>query len=183
MGEGLQRHGQQHPLQFPAGQGAHPLVDELAGVDPVQTGGYPPAQRRGDGEEHRPAADGGGEQVQYAHRVAGIKGGTLRNIAHQRAGAPSARPFKADLSRVGELSQDGPKQGGLARPVGPDDRHDLAAVDVQVHILQKVCVLRCHRKPPDLEAAGVMAAGAAVKSGMRAHDTVTSMPSMMVAMF
>ena len=47
------------------------------------------------------------------------------------------RALKPDGARMGQLPQNGLEQGGLARPVGPDESGDFPAVEVEGHLPQQ----------------------------------------------
>ena len=173
MGQRLQGHGQKHPLELAAGQASHGLVQQVLPVDSGQTAGHQLPVAPGHGQADRPAGDGGGEEVQYAHRVPPVKAGGLGHIADEGAGPPGGegsvgpvgqpdgRPVgrgEGDGAGVWHLPQDAAEQGGLARPVGADEGGDLSAVEVEGHILQDVLPLDVDRQALQLQAAGVGAA-------------------------
>lgn len=92
MGDGLQGHGQQYPLELPAGEGADALVEQSLPMDPGQAALHPLPQVGGDGEEHRPATDGGGEEVQDTDGVPPVKAGALGDVTDLGVGGvPPAR--------------------------------------------------------------------------------------------
>ncbi len=68
-GMGSRAMASEDPLELPAGEGADALVEQSLPMDPSQAALHPLPQVGGDGEEHRPAADGGGEEVQDADGV------------------------------------------------------------------------------------------------------------------
>ena len=53
----------QDPLQLTAGERADALVEQGLAVDAGKARRHLVPQGGGDGQEHRPAADGGGEEV------------------------------------------------------------------------------------------------------------------------
>ena len=63
---------------------------------------------------------------------------------------------------MGPLTQNGLEQGGLARAVWANDRHNLAAMDVQVDVPEDRAAVGDHPQAGDLKTAGVVAAVAAV---------------------
>ena len=63
---------------------------------------------------------------------------------------------------MGLLAQDGLEEGGLARPVGADEGHDLAAVDVQVDGAQNRLALGHHPQACHPQTARPLAAVAAM---------------------
>ena len=61
--QGLQGQGHEDPLQLAAGKRTDALVEQCFAVDAGQALGHLVTQGGGDRQEHRPPADGGGEEI------------------------------------------------------------------------------------------------------------------------
>ena len=139
-------------------------------MDPGQAGGRPVPVRLGDRQPHRPFGRGGGKEVQHRHRVPPVEVGGLGDIAHQgpgpvgnlAVGQPDGRPpggGKGDFSLIAHLAQNTAEKGGLARPVGADEGHNLSAVEMEGHFLQDGVPLQLNGQALQLQAAGAGAPG------------------------
>jgi len=157
----FQRQRQQHPLQFAAGEGSYPLVDQFLSVYPGKALCHRVLHGLAEAEKSGAAAHAAGEQVGHADRVAGVKSGTLGNVADAGLFASLSRLGKGDDALVLPLSQNGFQEGGFARAVGADDGGHFAAVDVKIHVLQNAVGSDFHGHILYPKAAG-MAAGTAV---------------------
>ena len=118
-------------------------------------------KRLAEAEKSWAAAHAAGEQVGHADRVAGVKSGTLGNVADAGLFASLSRLGKGDDALVLPLSQNGFQEGGFARAVGADDGGHFAAVDVKIHVLQNAVGSDFHGHILYPKAAG-MATGTAV---------------------
>ena len=156
---GLQRQGQQHPLELPAGEGADALLNQRLTVDPGQALGYLVPQMAGDRQENRPAADGGGEEIQDTDGIAPVETGALGDVADFGVGGISPGQLKLDRTGVGNLAQDAAEQGGLPGAIGADQGHDFPAVELEGDIPQDALPLQGHAQVADLEPAGPRFAG------------------------
>ena len=103
VGQGLQRHGQQHPLDLSAGQRTHPLVDKRFGIDPLQAFQHLASQLRRGRQKDRPAGDGRHEQIQHAHRIAPVKAGALGHIADAGVHPVAGGGLELDGAGIGYL--------------------------------------------------------------------------------
>ena len=182
VGQGLQRQGQQHPLQLPAGQGPHPPIQQALPVNPAQALRHPGPQAPGGGQEHRVFGDGGGEEVEHAHRIPPVKDRGLGHVADQGPGLVPPGPLELDGAGVGDLPQDGAEQGALPRPVGADEGHDLPAVEVEGDVAQHLLVAEVHPQVGHPQAAGPGAAGAGGSVSVYAHPNASTMVSMFPCM-
>src|SRR3990167_8074352 len=124
--------GQQHALQFAAGNALQGAVDHLAGADFRQ-------RRLSAG-----AIDAGhqAQKTQHAEGQGGIDMQFLRHIADaQFRVAPDAAAIRL------EQAEHGAHQGGLAGTVGADQGDDLAGFDAQLHILQHALAAEADANP------------------------------------
>ena len=177
MGQGLQRQGQQHPLQLAAGERAQAFVDQAVPMYPRKALQHPCAQASGRGQKDRPVRNGGGEKVQDAHRVPPVEAGGLGHIPDQGPRPAAPRALEHDAPAVGHLSQNGAEQGTLPRPVGADQGHDLPAVKVKGHVLEHFFPAEVHTQPLHLQAAGARAAASRVFVLAYAHPNASTMVS------
>jgi hypothetical protein len=105
-------------------------------MDPVQALQDLPAQSLGMSEKGGPTAVTAGKQIRYRYGIAGIKGRGLGNIADYRLAAPLSGGRKDDGAGIILLTQDGFDKGAFTGTIGSDQRQQLAAMDVQIHILK-----------------------------------------------
>ena len=85
-------------------------------------------------QESRAAAHAAGKEVSHGYRVAGVKIGTLGNIADPGFAAALARFGESDDAGEFSFSQNGFQEGRFAGTVGTDKGHHFAAVNVKVYI-------------------------------------------------
>ena len=176
IGDGFQRQGQQHPLQFSAGKRAHPLVDQILTVNPVQAfqNGLP--HGLGDTQKSGTLAHAAGEKIRNGNRLPGIKAGALGHIADSWLVAALSRFRKGDDAGIFPLAQNGFQEGAFAGAVGTDQGHHFPAVYMETHVLQNVGSADFHRQIFYPQAAGVTAGAAVVQF-------VHSIASLIVRMF
>ena len=174
MGEGFQRQGQQHPLEFSAGEGAQPLVQQSLPVDPGQAGLHPGPQLFGCGKKDRPVGNGGREKVKNAYRVTPVKAGGLGDIADEGPGFVSPGPLEYNFPGVGNLTQYGAEQGAFSRSVWADEGYNLPAVEVEGYIVEYLFLTEVHPQVHDLQAAGAGAAGAGAAVFLYAHPRASA---------
>ena len=160
----LERQREQDPLQLAARQCADALVDERLAVDILQTREdlFPHGLRRQ--QEGGTAENAAGEQIHHAHRVAAVKG---------LAGGL----MEGDLPLVVALAENGADERGFARAVRPDQRDHLAAVHVQVDIVEDRLAADADGQMLDLQTAGVFAV-ARVRMQMWDHESASRIVSM-----
>ena len=139
----------------------------------LQAAAHPGPELGGNGQKDRPVGHGGGEKVQHTHRIAPVEGGGLGHIADNGTALFTVGALEVNGPGVGELAQDGLEEGGLARPVGPDEGHDLPAVEVEGHIPQKFGVPQGDSHVLHLQAAQTGTAGGAVLVFADAHSILT----------
>ena len=165
VGQGLQGQGQQHTLQLAAGEGAHPLVDEVLAVDTLQTLQHLVPHGPAQAQKGGPLAHAAGEEVGNGHGIAGIKGGGLGDIADAgRLTVAHTGGGEGDNAVILPLAQNGFQEGGLACAVGADEGRQLAAVHVQIHILENFIAADPDGQILDAKAAGIAAGTAVVGS-------------------
>ncbi len=168
LGLGRERAGQLHPLLQPVGQLARRgLADglDLQEVDdPLHEGavlelllhGRAPVERLQQEAAPHLEQPPGHDVVEHAHALEErhvLEG--ARDAERGHVVGPELRPVAAleeDLALVRVVeAADHVEQGGLARAVGPDDGHDLAAADLEAHPLEGLHRPEAHADPVDLE--------------------------------
>ena len=175
---GLKRQRQQHALQLAARKCADALVDERFAVHVRKAGqnffphGFCRAQERGALE------DAAGEKVHHAHGVAAVKGRALRHIADAQLRLLAAGLMEGDLPFIFPLAQNGADERGLARAVRTDQRDHLAAVHMQVDVVQDRLAADMDGQMLDFQTAGVFTV-ACVRVQMWDHESASRMVSML----
>ena len=153
----LQGQGKQHPLQLTAGESAHPLVNQVLPVYPLQTGFYRLAHGFGQTQERGAAAHAAGEQIRHADGLAGIKAGALGHIADPGLFAPLTRLAESDDAGIVPLAQNGFQQGAFSGTVGADQSGKLPAVDVKLRVFQYFIISDFYGQFLHPQAAGLSA--------------------------
>ena len=180
MGHGLQSQRQQHPLDLTAGQIADALVDQGLAVDIGEAFQHLLPEGFGNRQEGRPPGQTAGEQIQDADGIALVEGRALGHIADAQLFRAAAGGREGDLALVLPLAQDGLDEGGFARAVGPDEGHDLAAVHMQVDMLQHRVAAEADGQVFNFQTAGVLAAAAVVMAVI--HESASFNVSMLWVM-
>ena len=156
IGHGLQGQSQQHPLQLAAGEGAHPLVNQVLPVYPLQTFQHGFPQVFSETKESGASAQTAGKQVCNGDGIAGIKGGGLGDIANAGFDLALARYGEDDDTVIFPLPKERFQKGGFACAVGADEGHHLTAVDMKVHIRQNLVRTDGHGYILHPQAAGIV---------------------------
>lgn len=173
----LERQREQDPLQLAARQRADALVDERLTVDIFQTREdlFPHGLRRP--QEGGTAENAAGEQIHHAHRIAAVKGRALRHVADAQLRLLAGGLMEGDLPLVVALAENGADERGFSRAVRPDQRDHLAAVHVQVDIVEDRLAADADGQMLDLQTAGVFAV-ARVRMQMWDHESASRIVSM-----
>ena len=175
---GLKRQCQQNALQFAARERADALVDERFTVDVRKAGqnffphGPCRAQKRGALE------NAAGKKIHHAHGVTAVKGRALRHIADAQLCLLAGGLMEGDFSLIFPLAQNGTDKRRLARAVRADQRDHLAAVHMQVDIVQDRLAADMDGQMLDFQAAGMFAV-ARVRVQMWNHESASRMMSML----
>ena len=175
---------QQHPLDLAAGKVADTAVCQGRHLGDRQHLLHQGQILLPPGKPHRPAGKACQYQVADGDGAVGVHRQLLGNIAEPWGGGAGTAVFhEVNFSRVGNLPQQGPEEGGLAGTVPPDDGSELPAVDVEIHLVQDGASPCLHRKILDSGAAHVvgrlagMALLAAGAVGVLADVAVGGFPS------
>ena len=149
-----QRQCQQHTLQFAAGKRAQRALAEPLAVRSRQRGHHLFARLLAHAEEDRPFGKRRGHEIRNRHRGGTVEFELLGHVAraHVRR-RPAVRGQMADDALVFHLSQQRADERRLARAVRADERGQLAAMDVQVDVVQKLLIARRYAQVIDLDAA------------------------------
>ena len=129
--------GEQHALKLAAGERADALVNQALAVDARETFGHFFAHRARWAQESRALEDAAGEKVHDADRVGGVKRGALRDVADAELFLAAIGGVERDLALVFPLAEDGADERGFARAVRSNEGDHLAAVHVQIDIVQR----------------------------------------------
>ena len=113
-----ERQGEQHPLQFAAGEGAQLPAAQVGGLDHSQVLLGAAAQVGADTEPERLFLKAHGQKLVHGERHAPVEGEPLRHVADARRGRPVV---PEDAAAVADLAEQGEQQGGFAGSVGTDD--------------------------------------------------------------
>ena len=149
-----ERQRQQHALQLAAGERAQRPVRQLRAVRALQRGKHSFARFFGDAQEHRPPRQRASHEIHDRHRRGAVKLQLLGHIARaQVGGGPPVTGKMADGAGILDLSEQRAQQRRLARTVRADQRGQLAAVDVQAHILERRLRAKGHGQLVHLDAA------------------------------
>ena len=173
-----ERCAQGRTAAFAARKRADALVDERFAVHVRKARqhlfphGFCRAQERGALE------DAAGEKVHHAHGVAAVKGRALRHIADAQLRLLAAGLVEGDLPFIFPLAQNGADERGLARAVRTDQRDHLAAVHMQVDVVQNRLAADMDGQMLDFQTAGVFTV-ACVRVQMWDHESASRMVSML----
>ena len=158
VGHGIERERQKHALQFAARQCAEPPVDEVLGMDAREALQDARPQRLRGKEPDGAAREARHEDVHDARRRTDVEAQVLRHIADDGLPrAPSRRVRIGEPPLVRHFAEDGTKERRFSRAVRPDERRELAAVDVEVHAREDFHAPEGYGEVFDLRAAEMTA--------------------------
>ena len=128
---------EQDALQLAAGKGADLAVDQLAGTGALQAVQRGLPHRSRDTEARGARRERSGEEIEHTDRSLFVEAVVLGHVTDDRAVfAPAGRVEKMHFTGVRQFTEQTFDQRGLARPVFADHRGQLAAVQMEVDILE-----------------------------------------------
>ena len=138
IGHRGQRECQQHALQLPAGQLAQPAVDQMFRLDATQglKRRAPNAPRIPQG--HRPARQRARKQVVDVDGRVSVEFKLLGHVTDDRSIFPAMTRNGQEMNRprMRNLAEQRLEQGGFAGSVGPDQRGEFTAVQMQRDVFE-----------------------------------------------
>ena len=170
VGHRVEGEREQDALEFAARECAEAAAKQALRVDAREAREDARAQLPGGAEPDGAAAEAGHEEVFDGDGRADVEAQVLRHVADGRvAGVAALGVDVVEVARVRDFAEDGAHEGAFAGAVGADEGRELAAVHVEVDVLEDGEAAGADAEVFDFRAAELAAVSAG--SGAMVQDS------------